>query len=220
MLKEESALGGWLWFLPLPISRGNCGRWKTKSRHLQPHVSPESSSCLTFRPCTGSLMCSAPMPSLSFQLEAEQNRTSTAYPGTKKMPARHSNQHVWGRSRDRSDISGAGYCSCCSSPGANFTWGDTTETKVNDSPWHHRHFQMLQAAKVWKDGYCHFGQVPVTAAGCSWSAKWRSLSGQAWEICPSHYQSAGTQGLAQARKWELSWSLAFLPTINYKLINY
>lgn len=158
-------------------------------------------------------MCSVPVPSLSFQLEGEQSRTSAAYPGTKKMSAQHSNWHVQGCSRTRSDIGGAGCCSCCASPGGNFTRGDTTETKVNDSPWHCRHLQMLQVAKVWKDGYCHFGQVPVTAAGCSWSAKWRRLSGQAWEICPSHYQSAGTLGLAQARKWELSWSLAFSPTV-------
>lgn len=78
MLEEEPALGRWLRFLPLPISRGSCGRWKTKSRHLQPHVSPESLSCLTFRPCTRlpSVLCSYASP--DFQLEAEQSRTSTA----------------------------------------------------------------------------------------------------------------------------------------------
>lgn len=33
------------------------------------------------------------------------------------------------------------------------------------------------------------------------------------KICPSHYQSAGTLGLVRAGKWELSRSLAFLPTV-------
>lgn len=182
MLKEEPALGEWLSFLPLPISRGNCGRWKTKSRHLQLHGAPREHVLFDISGLAqGSPSCSVPMPAYLFSWKWSRVGQELLIQEPRKCQYHTQTQHGWGRSRARSDIGGAGYCSCCASPGGNFTWGDTMETKVNDSPWHRRHFQMLQAAKARTDGYCQFGQVAMPAAGCSWSAKWRSLSGQAWE---------------------------------------
>lgn len=212
MLKEKPALGGWLRFLPLPISRGNCGRWKTKSRHLQPHVSPESMSCLTFSLAQDSPVCSVPMPAYLSSWKRSGVGQALLIQEPRKCQYHTQTQHVRGCSRTRSDTGGASAAAVCH---LEETSPEATQRRQKSMTAHGTagisRWSKLQENE--RMAIASLGRCPCQLLAARGQPNEEVRVDKREKICPSHHQSAGTLRLAQAPKWKLSWLLAFSPTI-------
>lgn len=178
------------------------------SRHLQPHVSLESMSCLTFRPCTRlpNVLCS--YASLAFQLEAEQSRTSTALGS---LSRNQENVSTTLKPSMLRDVAGSGVALVELGPAAAVHHLEENSPEVTQ--WTQRSMTARGTAGISRCSKMQkYERMTITSlARCP--CQLLAARGQPNEevrvdkcekICPSHYQSAGTLGLAQARKWQLS----------------